>query len=136
MKIQLNHFDIVGAKRAYKEGRNVTELLRSQKNIQSNTPEIIETTYDIQAGSYIMNVQNNPIQATAYSAELAAILNDHITENDSVLDIGTGELTTLSHVVIGLRRKPKEVLAFDISWSRIYKGINYAGGSWGLTTAY
>jgi ubiquinone/menaquinone biosynthesis C-methylase UbiE len=125
-KRQLKHFDLIGAKKAYKEGRNITELLRSQKNINSNTPEIIETAYDLQAGSYIEAILNNHAQAQAYTTELASVLDNHITKTTSLLDIGTGELTTLSHLIRRLRKKPKKVFAFDISWSRIYKGKNYA----------
>jgi ubiquinone/menaquinone biosynthesis C-methylase UbiE len=125
-KKQLKHFDILEAKKAYNEGRNITELLRSQKNIDSNTSEIIETAYDVQAGSYIEHILNNPKQAAAYATELASILDNHTTEADSLLDIGTGELTTLSNLIRRLENKPKEVFAFDISWSRIYRGITYA----------
>jgi ubiquinone/menaquinone biosynthesis C-methylase UbiE len=126
IKKQLKHFDLLEAKRAYKEGKNITELLRSQKNIDSNTSEIIETAYDLQAGSYIENMLNNNTQAQAYTTELASILDNHITKTNSLLDIGTGELTTLSHLIYKLTKKPKKVFAFDISWSRIHKGKNYA----------
>ena len=125
-KRQLKHFDILEAKKAYKEGKNITELLRAQKNIESNTSEIIEAAYDLQAGSYIERILKNPQQAAAYTAELASILDNHTAEADSLLDIGTGELTTLSHLIRRLENKPKEVFAFDISWSRLYKGIPYA----------
>jgi ubiquinone/menaquinone biosynthesis C-methylase UbiE len=125
-KRQLKHFDLLEAKKAYKEGKNVTALLRSQKNIDSNTSEIIETAYDLQAGSYIEKILNNHVQAHAYTTELALILDKHIKETNSLLDIGTGELTTLSHLIYKLTKKPKKIFAFDISWSRIYKGKNYA----------
>lgn len=126
IKRQLSYFDILEAKKAYKDGKNITELLRLQKNIDANNSEIIETAYDLQAGSYIEQVLNNPIQASAYAAELAAILDSHLTENDTLLDVGTGELTTLSQVLCRLQNKPNKVFAFDISWSRIYKGMAYA----------
>ena len=125
-KRQLKHFDLLEAKKAYKEGRNITELLRSQKNIGSNTSEIIETAYDLQAGSYIEHMLNNKEQSQAYTTELAFILEKHIKKTDSLLDIGTGELTTLSHLIHKLEKKPKKVFAFDISWSRMYKGKKYA----------
>lgn len=125
-KRQLKHFDLLEAKKAYKEGKNITELLRSQKNIGSNTSEIIETAYDLQAGSYIEHMLNNQEQSQAYLTELAFILEKHITKTDSLLDIGTGELTTLSHLINKLLKKPRKVFAFDTSWSRIYKGKNYA----------
>lgn len=125
-KKQLHHFDILEARNAFKEGRNITELLRSQKSVNANSSEIIEASYDIQAGSYIDNIVNNPIKAAAYIGELTSILDKHLTGSDTLLDIGTGELTIISNILRQLENKPKSVFAFDISWSRIYKGIDYA----------
>ncbi len=124
-KRQLKYFNILEAKKAYAEGRNITELLRTQKNITSNTSEIIETAYDLQAGTYIKYVKNNLKQDLLFT-EYAQILDNHIKPTDSLLDIGTGELTTLSPLIKQLTQKPKAVYAFDISWSRIFKGIEYA----------
>jgi len=123
---QSKYFDILAAKKAYAEGKNITELLRSQKNSDFNTSEIIETAYDLQAGTYIKYAANNPQQADLYTAELASILDKHIKPTDSLLDIGTGELTTLSSLMNNLSQKPATVHAFDISWSRIFKGMTYA----------
>jgi hypothetical protein len=120
------YFDLPAVKIAYKEGKNITELLRFQKNVLENTPEIIETAYDLQAGSYIENILKNPKQSIAYSTELAQILDLHLRKNDSLLDVGTGELTTLSQIILRLHIKPTSVFAFDISWSRVYKGISFA----------
>ncbi len=122
---QLKYFNILEAKKAYAEGRNITELLRTQTNSTSNTSEIIETAYDLQAGTYIKYVKNNSKHALL-SAELAQILDNYIKPTDSLLDIGTGELTTLSPLIKQLIQKPKTIYAFDISWSRIFKGIEYA----------
>ena len=127
MKIRdLSHFDIVEAKKAYAEGQNITELLRAQKNININTSEIIETAYDLQAGTYIKHVTQYPEQISLYTSELAQILDKFTCSEDTLLDIGTGELTTLSYVISSLTNKPKDVYAFDISWSRIFKGIAFA----------
>lgn len=122
----LKHFDLLAAKKAYAEGRNVTELLRLQKNASANTSEIIETAYDLQAGTYIAAAQTKPEQLIRYCDEIAAVLNGHIISTGSLLDIGTGELTTLSHLVAALGVKPKSIYAFDISWSRLRKGMDYA----------
>lgn len=132
IKKHSKHFDILEAKKAYKEGRNISELLRLQKNIDSNTSEIIETAYDLRAGAYIERILKTPEQPIAYATELGSILDNHITEVDSLLDVGTGELTTLSHLIRRLGKKPKEIFAFDISWSRIYKGISYAKNVMGV----
>lgn len=125
-KRALEYFDILAAKKAYSEGRNITSLLRQQKNSDTNTAEIIEAAYDLQAGSYIRYVENNLETSVLYSAELAQILSQYIKPNSSLLDVGTGELTTLSLLLPELEQKPDNVFAFDISWSRIHKGIRFA----------
>lgn len=129
---ELSHFDIADAKKAYAEGKNITELLRAQKKIDVNTSEIIEAAYDLQAGTYIKHVTQNPEQATLYTNEIAQILDKHTHPEDTLLDIGTGELTTLSLLISALTNKPKNVYAFDISWSRIYKGIAFAKNKMGV----
>ncbi len=128
---EIRYFDIQAAKRAYAEGKNVTELLRAQRNTNINTSEIIETAYDLQAGTYIEQVKRNPTQAFLYTSELAQILEKHIGSEETLLDIGTGELTTLSLLVSYLTKKPSKIYAFDISWSRIYKGIDFAKNKMG-----
>ena len=129
---ELSHFDIADAKKAYAEGKNITELLRAQKKIDVNTSEIIEAAYDLQAGTYIKHVTQNPEQTILYTNEIAQILDKHTHPEDTLLDIGTGELTTLSLLISALTNKPKNVYAFDISWSRIYKGIAFAKNKMGV----
>ena len=128
----LKQFDILEAKKAYSEGRNITELLRAQKELSLNSSEIIELAYDLQAGTYIEHVTKNPIQASLYANELAEILNNLISSSETLLDIGTGELTTLSLVMCALKHKPSKAYAFDISWSRIYKGLAFAKKKMGI----
>ena len=128
---ELKHFDILAARKAYSEGQNITELLRRQKQVTGNTPEIIEAAYDLQAGTYIEHVEKHPEQTAAYTAELAELLDSHISSTGSLLDVGTGELTTLSLVTTKLTRKPRDIFAFDISWSRVFKGRGYAGRTLG-----
>ena len=120
------HFDILMAKKAHYEGKNITELLQKQKHLKLNTSEIIEISYDLQAGGYIKFADKNKSYLSTYSEELSNIIQDHITPQDTLLDIGTGEVTTLSLMARCLATKPLHIFAFDISWSRIYKGISYA----------
>ncbi len=120
------YFDILKAKKAFKEGKNVTNYLRDQKNIDINTPEIIETSYDLQSGSYIDFVKKNSDQTELYTRELSSILSNFISKETRFLDIGSGELTTLSYVLNYLKDIPKITYAFDISWSRLFKGIGFA----------
>lgn len=120
------YFDILEAKKAFMEGKNVTNYLRDQKNVDINTPEIIETSYDLQSGSYIDFVKKNSGQTELYTRELSSILNNFISKETRFLDIGSGELTTLSYVLNYLKDIPKTTYAFDISWSRLFKGIGFA----------
>lgn len=120
------YFDILEAKKAFMEGKNVTNYLRDQKNVDINTPEIIETSYDLQSGSYIDFVKKNSGQTELYTRELSSILNNFISKETRFLDIGSGELTTLSYVLNYLKDIPKITYAFDISWSRLFKGIGFA----------
>tara|TARA_B100000965_G_scaffold28469_1_gene21088 strand:- start:6698 stop:7624 length:927 start_codon:yes stop_codon:yes gene_type:complete len=120
------YFDILEAKKAFKEGKNVTNYLRDQKNVDINTPEIIETSYDLQSGSYIDFVKKNSDQTELYTRELSSILSNFISKETRFLDIGSGELTTLSYVLNYLKDIPKITYAFDISWSRLFKGTGFA----------
>lgn len=125
-KRELKYFDILSAKIAYAEGRNITEVLRRQLNVDGNTSEIIEAAYDLQAGTYIEYAEDNVKQVAIYAEELASVLDQHIISEGSLLDVGTGELTTLSLLVDKLLNKPRNIFAFDVSWSRMYKGLSYA----------
>lgn len=122
----LQYFDILEAKIAYLNGSNITEMLRLQRNVTFNTPEIIEIAYDLQAGSYIDYTEKNKDRLNQYTAELADILNKYVDSNKTLLDIGTGEMTTLSLLCEKLKNKPKSIFAFDVSWSRIYKGLIFS----------
>ena len=130
-KKNIEIFNLAKARNACLSGQNVTELLRKEFQVDRNTPEIIEIAYDLQSGSYIENFLKEPIQPTKYSMELAAILGEHVGPDDRLLDVGTGELTTLSLLVRFLTRKPSEIFAVDISWSRIYKGLSFASKQMG-----
>ena len=125
MKQQLNHLDLVRARNAYDNGVNIIDALKSESGSSINTSSIIEIAYDLQAGSYIEHAKNNHEQHSAYTGELAKILSNHIRNGDSLLDIGTGEMTTLTGVLNSLNNIPKYIYAFDISWSRIFKGRQY-----------
>ena len=119
----MDFVDIIEAKEVYENGENVTQYLQKKFGKLENTSEIIQIAYDLQAGSYIKNVIENRPKYEEYATELANILNQQIKPGDTLLDIGTGELTNLSLVLNKLSTGLSEILAFDISWSRLKKGI-------------
>lgn len=121
----MKFIDILEAKSVYQKGENVTQYLRDKFDSEDNTSEIIEIAYDLQAGSYINAVNANPDKAESYAAELSEILSVHLVSGDSLLDVGTGEITTLSLILNNLNVDLSDILAFDISWSRLSHGIKF-----------
>jgi len=122
----IKYTKIIEAKKNYKLGVNITKSMRDDLNSDRNTPEIIELAYDLQAGSYIKYVKKNLNKVTLYTDEISSILDFYLDVDDVLLDVGTGEMTTLSLLSSGIKDSIKKILAFDISFSRIYKGISFA----------
>lgn len=118
----MNCIKLEKARSVYEKGGNVTEFLRSEFGESDNTREIIEIAYDLQAGSYINHVTNDPQKARLYANELSSFITPYLTGCSNLLDVGTGELTTLSLMLREIDNPPNEIWAFDISWSRLAKG--------------
>ena len=121
----LQYIDIKEAYKAYKRGENITLFLKERYSDSISSSDIIEIAYDLQAGTYIDYVLKNIDQAKSYWLEIADIITSNTSEFHSLLDVGAGELTTLCGLVDSLIKKPKTVYAFDISWSRLAKGLDY-----------
>ncbi len=121
----MKFIDVLEAKSVYQKGENVTQYLREKFKTNDNSSEIIEIAYDLQAGSYISNVNANREKSENYARELSEILMPHLDKDDSLLDVGAGEITTLSLVLNNIDIDLSNVLALDISWSRLSKGIKF-----------
>jgi len=117
--------DLQKAKSAFQRGENVTTYLREQFGEDGNTPEIIEIAYDLQAGSYVDLTKNNRNHWQAYTREVAEILGRYYRKGNSVLDVGTGEMTTLAGVANLCYSGYSDYYACDISWSRLQKGREF-----------
>lgn len=113
-------------KRAFRDGRNVTGALRAHLGVDHNTPEAIEIAYELQAGSYAAFADSDPDFVRAYAAQLAGFLEPHLEPGDNLLDAGTGEMTTLAHMIPELTSKPAMLYATDISERRLEVGRQYA----------
>jgi ubiquinone/menaquinone biosynthesis C-methylase UbiE len=114
------------AKKVYDKGGNITQHLRSQHNIGYNNTAIIEAAYDLQAGSYIDYANKNISKVDNYTSELSLIINDYLSTGDNILDVGCGELTTLSFILNKLNKNIGKIFAFDISWSRLFVGLKFS----------
>lgn len=107
---------------AFESGQNVAELLRSLKGEEYNTEEIIEIAYDLQTGSYIKERNASTENWRDHVAEVASILGPHIEAGDTVLDAGTGEMTTFVGIANHCYDVASDIYAMDISWSRVATG--------------
>jgi ubiquinone/menaquinone biosynthesis C-methylase UbiE/uncharacterized protein YbaR (Trm112 family) len=111
----------------FAEGLNVSRALRHEHRVgrlsasDLNRLEVLYS-YDLQAGSYIDGAQKSPEQQRAWCEQLASYLNPVLGPNSSLLEVGVGEATTLAGVLAHVKNPPKNVLGFDLSWSRVHVG--------------
>ena len=104
----------------YRRGENISSLLREEHELQGNTKEIIEISYDLQAGSYIASMQDPSFRVfkNDYSTEIANTIKS-VCNPKSILEAGVGEATTLSGVLDKLNNDSIDCYGFDLSWSRV-----------------
>lgn len=115
------------AKTKYLQGKNVMGFLKNSLKIRHNTSEIIETAYDLQAGTYINYAKNNWLTMEKISRQCAAIIKKYACHDDNILDIGTGELTSLYFLMNQLNKTKLSFnfYACDISLSRLMVGRDF-----------
>ncbi len=106
-------------KTLYEQGRNISEILREELDVEHNTDEIIEISYDLQAGSYTDAQKNDDVaqRKRNYCAEIVKTIQS-LCAPGSLLEAGVGEATTYSGVLLGLEKSIPSY-AFDLSWSRV-----------------
>lgn len=104
----------------YERGENLIATLRRAAAKTRNTEQMIEWSYDIQAGSYIRAMADPQLAAHKrnYTAEIARRLRA-LGLTDSLLEAGVGEATTLAGVLANLAQPNLAAYGFDISWSRL-----------------
>ena len=100
-----------------KKGTNINSFLRI--NTKLHEKSIIKISYDYQAGTYIKNFDHK--LTTKMLGPMINELNNSYYK--SLLDFGTGELTTLYALTKKLKKKPK-LFACDCSFLRLKYGFN------------
>lgn len=103
----------------YSRGENISSLLREASDVQRNSQDIIEVSYDLQAGSYIEGMKSSEMikHKEEYTSEIANNILS-LCSPHTILEAGVGEGTTLSGVVGNLGVNI-ESYGFDLSWSRV-----------------
>ena len=122
----MQYCDLSGVLETYANGGNVTEYLRRTLGQGHNDDSIIEIAYDLQAGSYVEYFEKNRAKLADYIDEISALLKPCLRGSQNVLDVGTGECTTLAGVATNCFGSMKYILGCDISWSRLYVGRQFA----------
>jgi uncharacterized protein YbaR (Trm112 family) len=115
---------ISGMRAAYAQGKNAMEYARSLKG-GDNSLDATLIAYDLQAGTYIDYAEANPDHRFKWGSQIAKILNSYIDKGSTILEVGSGEATTLASVVSHLENTPRQILGFDISWSRCAYGLSW-----------
>jgi len=120
--------DILAARRAYADGENVSQFLKQRLGNRVPLQDIIELVYEVQAGNYVLGSSQSVAKADRYYAEAAEIMSPLVGQWHSLLDVGAGELTTLTGLLNRLPpdRLPRRVAALDINWSRLLIGSAYS----------
>lgn len=110
----------IDLKQAYARGENISALLRAEVGDGANSETIIETAYDLQAGSYVASQQNPERRKTKrlYTDEIVKIMQ-RLGRPRNVLEAGVEEATTLSYVLQGLGSPAIPAAGIDLCWSRL-----------------
>lgn len=107
----------------YREhGLNISSALQQRNPVCLEAEEIIEFSYDLQAGSYVnlMQDERRQIAKRELTQEIArTILAYCPPQPESILEAGVGEATTLSGVMQALAIPKLATYGFDLSWSRL-----------------
>jgi len=119
------NIDLPTIRHLYRDGINIIDHLRQQLGAGYNTEQLVEISYDMQAGSYVEFVRQHPDRINPYRQELAAHLSSCICDGDVVVDVGTGEMTTLETVASTAYARINKAYALDISLSRLIVGKRY-----------
>lgn len=114
-------------KRLYDKGVNIMDHINKEQYENIERERAIEISYDLQAGSYIRSYRSNPEKFENYYQEIGSVLCEYTEEGQSILDCGTGEMTTLYGVISKIGKELGEIYAFDISMSRIDVGREFFG---------
>ncbi len=105
----------------YTQGENISLYLKDNQK-EYNSSQIIELSYDLQAGTYIKALENKDLykHKIDYSKQISKVINDlcKSTPPCEIMEIGVGEATTLKGVIENMS-KDISFYGFDISFSRL-----------------
>ena len=121
----MSKYDVREIRRLYDRGENIVSWIKAQENAANPSSTAILYSYDAQAGTYISHVETPDGRELRerIGERLGAILSEIAPL--SLLEAGVGEATSLTPVLRHIRSKPRHVLGFDLSLSRLLFAREY-----------
>ncbi|WP_020163065.1 methyltransferase domain-containing protein [Methyloversatilis discipulorum] len=113
---------LAGMRDAFARGENAMEYARRALGRNDNLSAATLIAYDLQAGAYVRHALSDPAGKQRWCAQLAGLVAPHLPVGGSVMEVGSGEATTLAGLLETLPQRPAAALGFDISWSRCAHG--------------
>ncbi|MGC4406046.1 methyltransferase domain-containing protein [Methyloversatilis sp. MC4-4] len=113
---------LAGMREAFARGENAMEYARRMLGRNENLSAATLIAYDLQAGAYVRHALSDPAGKQRWCAQLAGLVAPHLPPSGSVMEVGSGEATTLAGLLEALPQRPATALGFDISWSRCAHG--------------
>jgi SAM-dependent methyltransferase len=110
----------------YDQGTNIMRYFRELEGSSVNSSEAIQISYDLQSGCATGEVADPEYMAryNAYTSAIARNLSQY--GGMSLLEAGVGEAKTLCDVMTKMPVTPPHIYGFDLAWSRIATGLEYA----------
>ena len=127
MRNDVEHFRalIYGMRAAYGRGDNAMDFARNQLADTVGRSNLLAATliaYDLQTGTYTAGVRANPEANRRWCNQLSDLIRTVLPRGGRILEVGTGEATTLAGVVSALGADLGGAYGFDLSWSRVAEG--------------
>lgn len=109
---------LIGMQTAFKRGENVMAWARANSSCDNTTLSTL-IAYDIQSGSYVESARRDKNFIDKWCKQLSNVVRPLIESDDTILEVGVGEATTLVGLMNELSSKKITAYGFDLSWSRI-----------------
>jgi len=113
---------LAGMRAAFERGENAMEYARRTLGRNENLAVATLIAYDLQAGAYVRHALSDPEGKRQWCSQLAGLVEAHLPSGGSVMEVGSGEATTLAGLLESLPQRLGVALGFDISWSRCAHG--------------
>ena len=102
-------------KSAFLQGKNAMEIARNQSGDFYNTTAATLIAYDLQAGAYVRFATENSEANLKWCLQLSEIIRSHVKTQNTILEVGCGEATTLSGIASHLKTLKTRFFGFDLT---------------------